>query len=172
MRLNEMTTGEAEAWQAGLEASPLHGIVRWFEKAVPAPTSKNLHTQLGCHFEEMAEMIDTLTPSDAETAVLLMQAKDAVRNLADHLKAGDRRIRLDPQDHVELLDALCDQVVTATGVGHMLSFQTLDALQEVNASNWSKFVDGQPVFDANRKIQKGPAYFKADLARFVAVPVD
>ena len=50
----------------------------------------------------------------------------------------------------------------------MLKLPILDALHEVNRSNWSKFVDGNPVFDENMKIVKGPNYFKPDLSKFFA----
>ena len=59
--------------------------------------------------------------------------------------------------------ALADQVVTAVGVGHTLGIDVPDAAGRVNASNWSKFVDGQPVFDENGKIAKGPSYQPVDL---------
>ena len=41
------------------------------------------------------------------------------------------------------------------------------ALAEVNRSNWSKFVDGAPVFDANGKIAKPATYSKPNLEQFV-----
>jgi hypothetical protein len=47
----------------------------------------------------------------------------------------------------------------------------VEAMDEVNASNWSKFVDGQPIVDANQKIAKGPGYFKANLSAFVPVRI-
>jgi hypothetical protein len=44
-------------------------------------------------------------------------------------------------------------------------------MAEVNASNWSKFVDGHPLFDTNQKIQKGPDYVKARLEPYLP-PID
>jgi predicted HAD superfamily Cof-like phosphohydrolase len=142
--------------------------VLWFERAVPAPTSKNLHTQLGCHFEEVAEMIDVLDSGNPRTNRLLLDAKLALEVLATHLKAYDEVVHVPPHYRADLLDALCDQIVTATGVGHMMGFLIQEAVHVVNLSNWSKFDDnGQPIFDTNRKVQKGPNYFKADLTLFV-----
>jgi predicted HAD superfamily Cof-like phosphohydrolase len=139
----------------------------WFEKAVPYPTTKNLHTQVGCHFEEVVEMIQSIHSEDTNTTYLLVAAETALKELADHLKASDKKISVPARLQKDLLDALCDQIVTAVGTAHMLHFDIHGALQIVNGSNWSKFVDGKPVFDANQKIQKGPNYFKADLSRFV-----
>jgi predicted HAD superfamily Cof-like phosphohydrolase len=69
-------------------------------------------------------------------------------------------------DRQELLDALCDQIVTAVGVAHMFGMDIESALNEVNASNWSKFVDGNPVFNEHGKIAKGPGYFEPKIAEF------
>ena len=41
------------------------------------------------------------------------------------------------------------------------------ALAEVIRSNYSKFVDGKPVFDANGKIAKPATYSPPDLTAFV-----
>lgn len=140
-------------------------IFAWFEHAVPKPNQKNLHTQIGCHFEEVAEMIYTLKGKDRLTQSLLTQGLVALYALADHLKSnGDCIELLNP---AEFLDSLCDQTVTATGVGYMMKADFIGALADVNASNWSKFVHGRPVFDANMKIQKGPNYFKANSAVFL-----
>ena len=35
-------------------------ILQFFRKAVPNPTSKNLHVQVGVHFEEVTEMLDAM----------------------------------------------------------------------------------------------------------------
>lgn len=70
-------------------------------------------------------------------------------------------------DKTELLDALCDQIVTAVGVAHMFGMNIEGALTEVNRSNWSKFVNEAPVFDENGKIAKGPDYTPPDLTEFL-----
>ena len=66
----------------------------------------------------------------------------------------------------ELLDALCDQIVTAVGVAHMFGMNIEGAMDEVNRSNFSKFVDGKPVFNEHGKIIKGPNYTPPDLTGF------
>lgn len=138
----------------------------WFQMAVPSPTSKNLHTQLGCHFEKVSEMLAALYTDNLKTAKLLLRAEVVMTELADHLKAGDELISV-KKGETEILDALCDQIVTAIGVGHMLDYEMQSAVEEVNESNWSKFVDGQPVFNEDQKIIKGPDYFKPDLKPFI-----
>ena len=145
--------------------SVIDNIFNWFKKAVPEPNNKNIHTQLGVHFEEVAEMLLALSGDDDQTEVLLHNAYLANYLLANHLKNSVGALNLDMtiESKVELLDALCDQIVTATGVGYMLGMNLPMALEEVNASNYSKFVNGEPIFNENKKIMKGPNYFKPSL---------
>ena len=136
-------------------------IKRWFDLAVPAPSDKNRAVQLGVHFEEFDEMLAALNvPSGL---------REKVQTWAHRLKTSVNIApdSLTPEEKIELLDSLCDQIVTAVGVAHMFGMNIEGALAEVNASNWSKFVDGKPVFNENGKIAKGPNYRKPDLARFV-----
>src|SRR5690606_25851396 len=125
---------------------------QWFEAAVPEPTENSRAVQLGCHLEEVVEMLENLafdTPqADADASI----ASHYLTHLSLSLKAGDAvPTIIDRTDH---LDALCDQIVTAVGCAHMEGMDIQGALAEVNRSNWSKFVDGKPVFDENGKIKK------------------
>ncbi len=130
----------------------------WFERAMPAPTDRQRATQVGCHIEEYAEMLD---------AFGLDSGKE--RRLSDRIKASGEFFPFDDAaEKAELLDALCDQIVTAVGVAHAFGLDIAGGLAEVNASNWSKFDEqGQPIFQPNGKIAKGPNYRKPDLSRFV-----
>jgi hypothetical protein len=139
----------------------------WFEKAVPQPSLQNFTTQVGVHFEEVGEMIDEITGIDLRTESLLVQAREALSALGDHLKANSGCISIRPEDEVNFLDAICDQVVTGTGVAHMLHYDMLGAMTAVNESNFSKFVDGQPIFNENMKIMKGPDFFKPVLSPYI-----
>lgn len=132
-------------------------IKTWFEEAVPEPTDKNRAVQIGCHVEEVAEMAATL--DDVDLAARL-------DGIASQYKT-DPTIRFNNPDREALLDALCDQIVTAVGVAHMFGMDIVGALAEVNRSNFSKFVDGMPAFDANGKIAKPPTYTPPNLAPYV-----
>lgn len=133
----------------------------WFELAVSLPTQKGFNVQLGCHLEEVVEMLENLEFSDASAVV----ARQTVKALADRLKAGHCTARIiDPVEH---LDALADQIVTAVGCAHMARMDIIGALDEVNRSNFSKFEDGKPVFNDQGKIKKGRDYSEPELARFV-----
>lgn len=134
----------------------IQSIAHWFTQAVPAPTDKNRAVQLGCHFEEVSEMFDAI--GESVFAQKLAQVGNHYKKVATSVTVLDRK---------EMLDSLCDQIVTAIGVAHMMGLNIQGALAEVNRSNYSKFVDGQPVFDADGKIAKSAAYSKPNLAPFV-----
>lgn len=137
----------------------------WFAWAVPNPTQKNIHTQTGVHLEEVAEFVASLYGNNEVTRFRLDAAVQAIKDLSQHLKNNDNVLEFN--DANETLDGLLDQIVTATGVAHMLNYDVVGGLNEVNRSNYSKFVDGQPLFDENRKIKKGPQYSRPDLTPYL-----
>lgn len=135
----------------------------WHRTARPNPTNENLAVQLGCHLEEVAEMLDAIisvaqegpTPSAHTPVVLYLTA------LASDLKQGRRVIGKVMRK--ELLDALADQIVTTVGIAYCASMDLEEAFSRVNKSNFSKFVEGNPVFLPGGKIGKGPGYRPPDL---------
>jgi hypothetical protein len=134
-------------------------IQLWHERARPEPTDRDFDVQLGCHFEEVAEMLEAVF-IDSERAELLQVI---LNSLAYELKTGRAKARVG--DREGFLDSLADQIVTAQGAGHCARLNVPEALRRVNASNWSKFdVNGYPMRDANGKIAKGPNYQAPDLA--------
>ena len=143
-------------------SEPLSDTLKWFELAVPKPTLKSQMVQIGCHFEEVAEMMVELGNRYESLEV---------DNLADYYKnmfTDSEHIEpLSLEKGIELLDSLCDQIVTASGVGHMFGFDMKSALAEVVRSNWSKFENGKPVFDDNGKIKKGANYTPPQLGGFI-----
>ena len=134
-------------------------IKQWFKIAVPETTDKNRAVQLGCHFEEVAEMLAAI----GETFIAERLALIATQ----YKKDSEVEINEPGLDRIELLDALCDQIVTAVGVAHMFGLDIEGALAEVTRSNYSKFVDGKPTFDADGKIAKPATYSKPNLEQFV-----
>lgn len=146
-------------------------IADWFKKAVPHPTTQNIHTQIGVNFEETGEMIAALQPAGAvfqnrEELSFVGQVVDfASRQMKN---SGGDFIELEDVNRVELLDAICDQIVTAIGIAVFLGMDIEGALKEVADSNDSKFdSEGNPIFNEARKIMKGPNYFKPELAKYV-----
>jgi len=138
----------------------LESTKEWFEQAIPSPTLEIACVQIGCHLEEVSEMLEALE--------LLISAR-RIGMLAVLFKKKDTKMLnlIRNVDLIELTDSLIDQQVTATGVMHNLNIDALGALAEVNRSNFSKFEDGKPVFDSNGKITKGKDYTPPKLDDFI-----
>jgi hypothetical protein len=142
----------------------IQSICDWHAAARPQPTSRDFSVQLGCHFEEVAEMIDDLTfhvgsfePLPGGLTVLAA----CLKLFADQLKSGETVATVnDPEN---FLKELCDQVVTAAGVAHCAGMAFPRALSEVHRSNFSKMENGKFLRDENGKIIKGEHYRKPNL---------
>lgn len=130
----------------------IDSIELWHRRARPEPTSENFAVQLGCHFEEFNEMLDTLKFEGGYENL-----RYEMKLLASRLKTGEEVVTI--TDRKEFLDAIADQTVTAVGAGHCAGMRTAEGIAEVNRSNWSKFDEnGNPIFNDNGKIAKGPNY--------------
>lgn len=153
-------THYASKMQPYVSPDSVTDIKAWFQAAKPNPNNKDICTQIGCHFEEVAEMQDAMKfigYGDNKDLAQLM------KTLSPEMVA---EVGSDC-DHLELLDALCDQIVTATGVAYMMGFDIEGALKEVIRSNNSKMVDGKFEFDDNGKIAKPDSYSEPDLTPFL-----
>lgn len=147
--------------QPWLDPDSVTDIVNWFKAAKPEPTTNDLMTQVGCHLEEFCELLDATGD--------LGEMQDLQR-LADWYKNknfGDDKPT--QRDNIEILDALCDQIVTAIGVGYMMGFDMHGALAEVIRSNNSKMIDGKFEFDENGKIKKPKSFSEPNLKPFAGV---
>lgn len=146
----------------------LANTLHWFELAKPEPTNKDFHTQLGVHLEEVAEMLETLTPISGIAKTMLNSTRQSIERFATFLKENDDVFCIEPDQVEAYLDAICDQLVTGTGCAHIAKFQLIEALGEVNRANFSKFdEEGKPILDANRKVIKGPNYVPPNLKPFI-----
>ena len=138
-------------------------IKNWFEIAIPEPTTEKACVQIGVHIEEFAEMLWAINEHDeSRCADELANKFKSCQNMQLISSA-----EISHNKRVELLDSLCDQIVTAIGVAHMLGMDIDGALEEVNRSNHSKFVDGKAVFNDQGKITKGEFYSSPELDKFI-----
>lgn len=112
-------------------------------------------------------MLDELTPTCEDNMQVLAEAQSALTKLADLMKADHMAVFASNSNRQAILDALADQIVTATGVGVFLGMNVPGALDEVNRSNYSKFENGEPVFNENKKVMKGKNYTPPDLSKFI-----
>ena len=134
-------------------------IELWHRRARPKPTDEDFNAQLGCHFEEIEEMMSAIVTDDDDIWETL---RSEIFILAEMLKEGRLKARV--ADRKEFLDSLADQVVTAIGTGYCANMKTAAAIAAVNRSNYSKFdVNGAPIFNENGKVIKGPRYAPPNL---------
>ena len=121
------------------------------------PTAQQ--SQLGVHFEEVAEMTETLSSSDPAITKAITEAYVALAALGDLLKTTSDKPTVVINDRLGFIDAIADQLVTATVSAEMLGMDPVGALQEVNRSNYSKLTDGKMAIDSlTNKWIKGPGY--------------
>ena len=147
----------------------IQSIVEWFNIAKPNPTNQDIIKQIAFHCEEFAEMLDAVHFDYMAGKVRELQASLMLVTNSD--EASDEFMRT--VDNVALLDALCDQVVTATGVATYMGMKFIPALDEVNRSNYTKFATDEqgnyvPYIRPDGKIGKNPdTYQEPDLEPFV-----
>ena len=137
----------------------IHSIKEWFKAAKPNPSTADVCLQIGCHYEEVAEMSAALGDDDGAHEL----AATALAYKMNHIWY----LGANANARVELLDALCDQIITAVGVAYMMGMDIEGALAEVNRSNWSKFENGVPVFNEYGKIAKGAEYTPPELSDYI-----
>ncbi|MEG0589980.1 hypothetical protein [Aurantimicrobium sp.] len=141
---------------------------RWFEMAHSDAKVGKRTVQLGVHFEEVAEMLGALVSKDNQALALIREAENALVQLSEYLKENSKTTHIYPHSDNLLLDALCDQAVTLAGVAYDYGYKFPQALREVNRSNFSKFVDGLPVFNETGKVMKGAGYTPPNLDAYIA----
>ena len=139
----------------------IDSIKLWHKRARPEPTEADFNVQLGCHFEEIAEMLYTLEGDTGHTTNKLATVSYLVSSLAEGLKAGAYKVEV--RNRKEFLDACCDQIVTAVGAAYCAKMDVVKGMDTVQASNWSKTVNGEFIRDKNGKITKPTTYKAPDL---------
>ena len=132
----------------------IEAIELWHKRARPNPSEDDFNVQMGCHFEEIEEMMSAM---DCSESAYWEDIRHEIFVLSQELKEGKVKVRI--ADRKEFLDAVADQIVTGVGAGHCAYMGTSEAVKRVNTSNWSKYdKDGQPIFSEHGKIAKGPDY--------------
>tara|TARA_B100001029_G_scaffold179543_1_gene189465 strand:+ start:2308 stop:2649 length:342 start_codon:yes stop_codon:yes gene_type:complete len=75
---------------------------------------------------------------------------------------------VEKKDIKEVADALTDILYVTYGAGHAFGIDLDSCFKEVQNSNMSKLGDdGEPIYNEQGKVMKGPKYFKPDLSKFI-----
>ena len=89
---------------------------------------------------------------------------DLIKEELDELKEA-----MNNNDLLEVADALTDILYVTYGAGHAFGINLDKCFDEVQNSNMSKLSEnGDPIYNENGKVMKGPNYFKPNLSKFVA----
>lgn len=141
----------------------IENVQLWHKRARHNPTLADFNVQLGCHFEEIIEMVDTVDFYDTDNVEYDVHTlRSALQSLARKLKSGEVYAAI--TDRKEFLDSIADQVVTGVGAAYCADMDGAEAVNRVNTSNWSKFDEhGRPIFNEHGKIAKGPKYAPPNL---------
>lgn len=158
------TVGEEELANriAKLKTSSIQEIRDWFLKAKPEATDQNLVQQLAYALEEISELFEAIGYQDASKH--MEQLKTYTLGVS---RKEDCSEVVSKWDRKATLDAIGDIIVTLVGVATYAKMDIVGGLQEISDSNYSKFVDGEPLLDKDGKITKGPNYFKPELEKFL-----
>lgn len=140
--------------------NPIQYCLNWFQKAVPEPTLKNQHVQLACHLEEVKEMLEDVKGGSEDVKNVVAKLRIVLNEAEITLKSERNLVPLVPKEkRANFQRELTDQIVTSIGLSHMFNMDPIAAMDEVNRANWSKFDSyGNPIFDQNGKIKKGPDF--------------
>ena len=96
---------------------------------------------------------------------------DKINNLRTNLieeELDEFKEAISKKDLKEVADALTDILYVTYGAGHAFGINLDDCFEEVQKSNMSKLGDdGNPIYNENGKVMKGPKYFKPDLNKFL-----
>ena len=166
-----LKVGKVVAWAVSANPTlvaepldPIEQILDWFKTAKPNPTEKDKVTQLGAHFEEVAEMMMAL---DANYEAVQHVSQDCYKSedIFHNSYGGELTFPADWRE--QLLDACGDQIVTAVGLCYMMGWDISGALAEIIRSNNSKFVDGKAIKNEHGKIIKGGNYTPPNLKPFL-----
>ena len=77
-------------------------------------------------------------------------------------------VAIKEKDIIEVADALSDLLYVVYGAGHSFGIDLDKCFTEVQRSNMSKLgKDGNPIYNENGKVMKGPNYSKPNLKQFL-----
>ena len=139
----------------------------WLEACGKTPNPEDLSVQIGCHLEEICELLAAIRTDKEGYGVLLERTRVDLDWFARKLKRREATAYIPTHLRTDALDALCDAEVTGNGVAYMAGFDKDAGDQAVLDSNDSKLEDGKAVILEGGKIGKGKNYKAPNLRGFV-----
>lgn len=134
----------------------------WFKVATPDNFAERLNPQFGKHLEEVAEAFPEITSDNDSTNAKMRMVKTLLDEIGDDFKTGAAKLTI--LNHEKFADSFIDQRVTGVGVAHLAQIDLPEAIARVNLANFSKFVEGVPVYKVGGTVAKGPYFVEPDLS--------
>ena len=133
----------------------------WFAAVLAndAPGTDRFPVQLGCHLEEVVEMLVELELED-ELSQEIANAVASLTKVAEALKSA--KVEVGTKNEAAFCDSLLDQRVTGTGLLKMQGVDVAECVARVDVANFTKFVDGKPLYKEGGKIAKGPNFWNPE----------
>ena len=120
------------------------------------------------NFEKVGLFMSTFGQDIKKKASL---SSDKINDLRINLieeELNEFKEAISKKDLEEVADALTDILYVTYGAGHAFGINLDDCFEEVQKSNMSKLGDdGNPIYNKQGKVMKGPKYFKPDLKKFL-----
>ena len=133
----------------------------WFAVVLEndAPGTDRFPVQLGCHLEEVVEMLVELE-LEGELSQEVENAVASLTKVADALKTA--KVEVGTKNEAAFCDSLLDQRVTGTGLLKMRGANVAESVARVDVANFTKFIDGKPLYKEGGKIAKGPNFWNPE----------
>ena len=133
----------------------------WFAVVLAndAPGTDRFPVQLGCHLEEVVEMLVELELED-ELSQEVANAVASLTKVADALKSA--QVEVGRKNEAAFCDSLLDQRVTGTGLLKMRGANVAESVARVDVANFTKFYGGKPIYKEGGKIAKGPNFWNPE----------
>ena len=120
------------------------------------------------NFEKVGLFMSTFGQDIKKKASL---SSDKINDLRINLieeELNELKEAVSKKDLKEVADALTDILYVTYGAGHAFGINLDDCFEEVQKSNMSKLGDdGNPIYNEQGKVMKGPKYSKPDLKKFL-----
>ena len=120
------------------------------------------------NFEKVGTFMKTFGQEVKEKSSL---SSDKINNLRLDLieeELCELKEAIKNNDLLEVADALTDILYVTYGAGHAFGINLDKCFEEVQNSNMSKLDnDGNPIYNENGKVMKGPNYFRPNLNKFI-----
>lgn len=125
-----------------------------------------LRLRLKLMLEEMAEVIEAVSrniPAHSYLAAAVQRVRQAMT-----LVSTAPGYEFSQVDLPQLAKELTDELYVTYGTGHVCGFPMDVCFDETHSSNMSKVgEDGKPIYRSDGKVEKGPNYRPADMAKIL-----